>query len=245
MKSILSTLNRVWTDILAGRNLEAYIVTILGIALILLGIFGDVAANVQLTVIIAALTLLVFKTTTPSSQKVDLDSVLHDRDNFGPFRDVVRGSRKVWIYGPSSTNALREDLEREVLSKNGEVRVILQDPSSPAIEYLCDQLDTRDPRADLKRDLESSLKLLGYIASSYPTGKLEYRLLPYSPGFSMVIVDPDSSSGRVIVEFLGFRYQHIKQRMHIEISRNQSQHWFDHWVEQYQRLWDAARPPKS
>ncbi len=242
MNRITTTLNRIWTDILAGRHLESYVVTAVGMALIVLDVVGEVDAGLKLTVMIAALILLVFKTTTPDHTRVDIDSVLHDRNDFGPFRETVQGRRRVWIYGPSSVNALREDIEREVLDKGGEVRIIVQDPDSAALEFLRDQLETRDPRANLSGDLESSLRLLRHILASVPEGRLSCRLLAYSPGYSMVIVDPDSSDGLMIVEFLGFRYEHVKQRMHLMIRRSESPRWFEHWLAQYQRMWNAARP---
>lgn len=242
MNRLSAALKRIWSDILAGRNLEAYVVTIIGVALVVLGILGNTNIELSLTVIIAALALLVFKTTTPEKAIVDVDSVLQDRNDFGPFRDTVHGRRRVWIYGPSSVNALREDIEREVLDKGGEVRIMLQDPDSTAIDYLRDQLDTRDPRANLRGDLESSLRLLRHLLVATPGGKLQCRLLPYSPGFSMVIVDPDSRDGQIVLEFLGFRYEHVKQRMHVIIRREESPRWFDHWLAQYQRMWDAAHP---
>lgn len=243
MLALWKTLKRVGADIAAGRHLESYAVTGVGLVLVVLDLIGQVDMEVSLTVTVAALSLLVFKTTTPPQQAVDLDSVLLDRDDFGPFREVVRGRRQVWIYGPSAINALREDIEHEVLSQGGEVRVILQDPDSPAVDFLIDQLDTNDPRANLRRDLEASIRLLSHIADAAGPGRLEFRLLSYSPGFSMVVADPSSRDGLVIVEFLGFRYEHISQRMHIEIRKSESQHWFDHWVGQFQRMWDAALPP--
>ena len=49
---------------------------------------GTVNVELSLTVIIAALALLVFKTTTPDKLSLDIDAVLQDRDDFGPFRDA-------------------------------------------------------------------------------------------------------------------------------------------------------------
>ena len=242
MNRISTALKRIWRDILAGRNLEAYVVTAIGIGLVALGILGTVNIELSLTVIIAALALLVFKTTTPDKLSLDIDAVLQDRDDFGPLRETVRGRRQVWIYGPSSVNALKEEIEREVLDKGGEVRILLQDPASPAIDFLRDQLDTHDPRANLKTDLDGSLRLLHHFLTTKPNSKLQCRLLPYSPGFSMVIVDPDSRDGQIIVEFLGFRYQHVRERMHITLRRAETPRWFDHWLAQYQRMWDAGTP---
>jgi len=35
-------------------------------------------------------------------------------------------------------------------------------------------------------------------------GKADYKMLPYNPGFSMLIVNPTDGSGYLTVEFLAF-----------------------------------------
>ena len=75
----------------------------------------------------------------------------------------------------------------------------------------------------------------------FHNGTVEYGYLPYSPGFSLVIVNPSGRNGRLVVEFYGYANDLITDRMHLEISRNQSQYWFEYWEEQFKVMWDAAR----
>jgi hypothetical protein len=99
-----------------------------------------------------------------------------------------------------------------------------------------------DPNNNLDHDITGSLFTLQRMAG---WGKLEYRLAPYNPGFSLLIVDPDGKDGRLTVEFFGFHNQLIDERMHILIERRTSQYWFEYWEKQYEIMWDASHPPGS
>lgn len=241
MRGITSTLRRIVDDILAFRNVEAYVIAAVAVVLAILGVVDDaVPDNWKMAAILAALALLVFQTTRPDNEAPDLDAVLLSRQTMGAFPDRIRGARTLWIYGPSAVNILRDMpyIKREILEKNGKVRIIIQDPNSQTgMDILHDQMDKT---TDLGNSIRMSLDILKN-ASSW--GGIEYRLLPYSPGFSMVAVDPDKRNGQLLVEFIGFRNDLITDRMHIEITREQSQHWFDHWVKQYEAMWEAAHLP--
>ena len=69
------------------------------------------------------------------------------------------------------------------------------------------------------------------------------RLLATNPGFSLVVLDPGGVGGRLIVEFHGFQDDSIGDRMHVEIQRSQSLHWFEYWVGRFEAIWSAAREP--
>jgi hypothetical protein len=235
--------SRIWTDIASGRHIEVYVVSAVAVAVGVLSVIGDIVPiNIQLAAILAALAVLVFKSSVPASAVVDLDAVLHDRQSYGPFRDFIRNGSVLWIYGPSAVNVLSDtaDLEREVLAKGGEVRVLLQDPAETAsLAILHRQLDTMNYL--LEDDINRSISILERLkAQGRP---VDYRFLPYSPGFSLVIVDPDGRDGRAIVEFYGFSNELITDRMHLEIRREQSHHWLEYWAKQYEEMWNAAREP--
>jgi len=242
MHSLRNTLKRIGSDILAFRNIETYVVVVLAIGLAVAGVINDaLPINWLLGVLLAGVSLLVFKSTEPPEEKVDLDSVLQTRQSYGPFREFIQGGRTLWIYGPSAVNVLSQspDIQREILGKGGEMRVILQDPQAQAtMEMLHRQLD--EMHRLLEMDIERSRQILSGLAGQY---KVEYKLLNDCPGFSLVIVDPDRREGRIVVEFFGFNSDLISDRMHITITRQQSNYWFDYWVRQYQKMWDAAGTP--
>jgi hypothetical protein len=144
----------------------------------------------------------------------------------------------LWIYGPSNVNVLREsaDIKREILDKGGQVRVVIQDPANePNMAILRQQLD---PNNDLDHDIKGSLFTLNKMLK---WGDVQYRLAPYSPGFSLTVIDPDGRDGRLVVEFFGFHNEFIRDRMHIVIERRQSQFWFEYWAQQFEIMWETAR----
>ncbi|HUN05001.1 MAG TPA: hypothetical protein PLQ56_00310 [Aggregatilineales bacterium] len=237
---IIRRLQRIGKDILAGRNIDAYVVGAIAIVLAILGVLDDIIPlNVKLSAILAALALLVLNTTRPETRSADLDEVLQDRRGFGRFQDLIKGRRALWIYGPSAVNILRDRplIREDILDRGGEVRVLVQDPNAAAgldqLHHILDQTD------DLENSLRMSIDNLGRMKDW--GGKFEYRLLAYSPGFSIVVVDPEGREGKVIVEFFGYQNDLITERMHIEISRQESQHWFEYWVKQYEKMWAAGK----
>ncbi|NDJ63215.1 MAG: hypothetical protein GYB67_18995 [Chloroflexi bacterium] len=239
MMRIVRTFARIFREIVKGQNVEAYVVALIGVALIAVDVIEVVDPSLQRTVIIAALVILIFRITLPPDERADLDEVLQDRQSYGPFREFLLSGRDVWIYGPSAANVLRESgyIRREILEKGGAVRVLVQDPGErEGLALLRRQLDTTH---DLERDIGTSLITLRQMLT---WGSMAYRLLPYGPGFSLVIVDPKGRDGRLVVEFFGFQNEVIDERMHIEITRRESQHWFDYWVGQYELMWNTATP---
>lgn len=245
MQGLLRFLRRIGSDVVEGKNIEAYVVSFLAVVLAIIGVVDDVVPDsVKFAAILAGIALLLFKTTEPEETIPDMDSVLRDRQSYGPLRDFLSGAQEVWFYGPSLINILRQegDIKREVLDKGGSVRVLLQDPQSDlGMNVLYQQLDKIH---DLKDDIRSSLRVLENM-QAWQGGSLEYGFVPYSPGFSLTIVDPDGKNGRLIIEFYGYQNELITERMHIEITRQQSQYWFEYWDKQYKLMWESRRKPNT
>lgn len=238
---IVRTLRRIFVDILAGKNIEAYVIAVVAVSLAIIGVLDNaVPDDWKLAAILAALALLVFNTTRPDKQAADLDAVLLDRQSFGAFQEVIKGKRVLWIYGPSAINVLRDGphIKREILDRGGEVRILIQDIDAAAgMQILGQQIDKTV-------DLVNSVRMSGDILKTMKGwGNIDLRVLSYSPGFSLVVVDPDARDGKAIVEFFGYRNELITERMHIEITRQQSQHWFEYWARQFQTMWDDGYLP--
>ncbi len=47
------------------------------------------------------------------------------------------------------------------------------------------------------------------------------------------------------VEFHGFHNQVTNTWMHIELTRAESEQWYGYWIEQFERIWQAARPSRE
>lgn len=242
IQSLFKLFRRITDDIANGKNIESYVLTLAAFGIALFSVIEDaLPIEAQLAVILAGVGLLVFKTTSQDVEKdIDLDAVLMDRQSYGPLREFIRGGRDLWVYGPSSVNVLvnSSDLEREILEHGGTIRVALQDPEQKAsMEILHHQLDHMSYL--LESDIQRSIKVLEDMQGAKKS--VDFRLVPYSPGYSLLIVDPRGRDGRLVVEFYGYSNQRITERMHMVIQRNQSQYWFDYWVKQYELMWEKSR----
>ncbi len=163
----------------------------------------------------------------------------------------LRNAREVWVFAPSGVNLLSahncEILRIGPLSRaGGVVKVVVLDPAQAvAVQLATRQLDDSldYPVQDFTESLQTIMGLLRAMAAWQVNGSFEYRLLDYNPGFSLVAIDPSSRSGRIIVEFHGFHNEATSSRMHIEISRGQSDHWYSYWIDQFDRIWEATSLP--
>ena len=214
----MKTLRRIWNDILQRRNLEAYGATLVAFVVVIFSLIQDaVPLNLQIAALLAGVGLLVFKTTEPREETpVELEDILKDRQHYGKLRDFIHNANTVWVYGASAVNVMRnvDDIKREILDRGGTVRVLMQDPlEEDSVRILYRQLDQMH---DLRRDIEGTLSIIDRIKSKEIRGTVEHRFVPYSPGFSLLVVDPDSKNGRLVVEFYGYKNELITERMHIE-----------------------------
>jgi hypothetical protein len=252
MDSIRRTLMRIKADILALRNLDAYIVAALAIVLAILGIVEvGVSTDAKLAVILAALGLLVFNLTVPAQKQLDLDEVLQNRSAYTPFPERIKGARTLWIYAASAVNILSDEnlqaIREEILNRpDGQLRVIIQDPAeTESMRLLIKQLDESVdyPVQHMNSAVQDTQARFERIQKWKCPGKFEFGFLSYNPGFSLVVIDPTENQGAVIPEFYGFHNEHTGSRMHIEITRKLSQQWYDYWVSQFDYMWDEARKP--
>jgi hypothetical protein len=249
----MQRLRRIARDLRHRRHIEVYVVVVASIALAVLSLFGDLVSDeVRWAVVLAALGLLTYQITLPD-RPTDLDHVLHDR---AAFDDVTlssrwRGAREVWIFGPSVAYLLTAEaashLRSHVLARqDGVVRVLVLDPEEQAaVELAGRQLDqaTAFPIIDLAKALAATIGRLEMMARWDTQGAFEHRFAPFNPGFSVLAIDPYGKAGSLIVEFHGLHNEANASRMHIELTRAKSEHWFGYWRDQFEQLWDIARCP--
>ena len=243
---------RLFTDFKARHNYEIYLVAAFAFLFALLSLFGDIVSDDQRTaIILAALGLLVFHLSVPDHAASSLDTLLNDRASFAPFHERIKGARKLWIYAPAAANILRAEsataIQKDILAyPDGEFRAIIQNPDeTAAVNILVKQLDdSLDYQLQhLPSEIARTLDQFQLMKRWQTPGTFDYRLLDYGPGFSLVAIDPHKSSGVVIVEIHGFHNQSTDARMHIEITKAESERWFTYWTSQFEHMWQAAHPP--
>jgi hypothetical protein len=245
---------RIGRDLKHRRFIDAYTIAFVAFVLAVLSLVNDIVPDqIRWAALLAGVGVLVLRITIPESAASIMDDLLQDRFAFdaNPIADRLRNAKEVWVFAPSGVNLLSahncEILRIGPLSRDGGVvRVVVLDPAQPtALQLATRQLDDAldYPVQDFTASLQTTIRLLRAVADWRVNGSFEYRLLDYNPGFSLVAIDPSSRNGRVIIEFHGFHNEATSSRMHIEISRRQSDHWYSYWIDQFDRIWEAMSHP--
>jgi hypothetical protein len=247
-------LRRVGHDLRNRRQLEAYAVATVAVVLAVLSIIESaVPENVKWAALLIGVGLLVYRLTLPEGGgRGRAEDVLLDRSAFDaePLAERVRSAREVWVFAPSAVNLLSprncEVLRRAVLSRpDGVLRVVVLDPAAEdGVRFAMRQLDDslEYPVQQLRPSLEATVRQLALMRAWPVPGTVDYRLLDYNPGFSLVAIDPGRRDGVVIVEVHGFHNDATHSRMHFELRRADSDRWYDYWLDQFGHIWSAARP---
>jgi hypothetical protein len=244
---------RIAKDLRNREYIDAYSVAFVAFGLAILSLVPDLVPDtLKWAAVLGGVGLLVLRITIPDTSAGSADELLNDRFAFDktPFADRVDGASEVWIFAPTGINILSghncELLRNKVLAKpEGMLRVVILDPSNDqavqlAVHQLDDSLDY--PAQDFRDSLAATERQLRAMRGWKVRGNYDFKLLDYNPGFSLVAINPTSRNGRVIVEFHGFHNEATSSRMHIELTRQQSERWYDYWTEQFQRIWETAVP---
>ena len=248
----MGALRRIGGNIRRRQFIEAYAVVAVSAVVAVLSLVGDlVGDDLRWAVVLGALGLMTYQITLPE-RAADVDDVLHSRAAFDDTTLIsrLRSATEVWLYGPSLVNLLTADtaghLRQTVLARpDGRVRAMVLDPDQPdAVELASRQLDhsTDYPTVDLGTALPGTVHRLRNMADWSVAGTFEHRFAPFNPGFSVVAIDPRRKGGVVIVEFHGLHNDSDSGRMHVELTRAGSERWYEYWCDQFDDLWNRARP---
>jgi hypothetical protein len=247
---VRATLRRIGRDLRHRNNIEAYVVSLVSVLFALLSVVGDLLSDRLLwAVVLAGLGLLVYRITVPDTAVPSADALLRDRAAFTerPFSARARDAGEICLFAPSGIHFLTAEIDalRTVLARpEGLVRVVVLDPDAEAaVDIAGVQLDdaTVFGGPTLRPALGSALQQLERMERWKLRGRLEYRLIGYNPGVSLLLIDPADRRGSVLVEVHGVYNEATTSRMHLTLDRAQSERWFAYWVDQFEHIWQAAR----
>ncbi|MEV0587504.1 hypothetical protein [Nonomuraea sp. NPDC050310] len=233
------------------RNLEAYALAAAAFVCAVVTAVDDVLSeNLRWAVVLGGIALLVYRLTLPP-ERLDRDAVRPaDRLSFEgePLSQLFGKAKDVRIYAPTGVNLLSAQncqmLWNGLLAKRGgSLQVIVLDPEAAEGLRLAEaQLDGSEEH-QVQGLREGLAGTLGRLERMRDPDRVAYRLLGFNPGFSLVLIDPRTRHGRVIVEFHGVRNESIVARMHLELTKEAHPRWFAYWFRQFERLWELARTP--
>lgn len=249
-------LGRIKEDLRHRRNIEAHVATAIAIIFAALSTIGDIVPeSLRWAALFAGMAVLIFRIALPSRPGAPIESMIGDRSGFAELRltDRFATAKDIWIFGPSAVNLLSSgncDLLRSgpLARPDGTVRVVLLDPQeTEAVALAARQLDESldFPVHDLPTAIAQSAKQLSLMEAWKTVGSLSHRFVGYSPGFSILIVDPSLPDATALVEIHGFHNESTATRMHVTFRKDETPHWYEYWRAQFEHLWSSARLPAA
>jgi hypothetical protein len=251
-----------WFSYAFGHNLEIYLTAALSLMLGLLGIFDLVDTRIVAAATLGTLALLAISTLGSRHQIDELrtsvrsltatvgDTIRADvaADRFlavkaPPLDDELRAADDIGLVGVTLSRTVRElagTIERR-LRAGATLRVVVIDPDSAApLDAVARTLGITSP--DLYRPrITSTIEILDHLATrSGGSGRIEVRLLPFVPAFGMYLIDPRETDGRVYVEL--YQHRSLEPNPCFSLRSERDRHWYTFFVNQFDILWDSARP---
>jgi len=163
-----------------------------------------------------------------------------------PFDELISNARKIYLLGNSFVRLLRT-YEANLIKRidaGAEVRIIFLDPRGEACKLLAAS-SGRDVRQAIMGSINIAFDLRQHSLDS-KRGKVEIRLIDWTPSCGMYLIDPDAANGyiRVTVYPPDVRSP-LSNRVHFILSRDADKRWYEQYYSQYRSLWDQATPIHS
>jgi len=157
--------------------------------------------------------------------------------------DDLRTAEDIRLVGVTLSRTVRDlvgPLDRR-LRAGASLRVVIIDPDSSApVEAVARTLGVTSPEFYRPR-VASTLDILAALASLPGTaGCIEVRLLPFVPTFGMYLIDPTTPDGRVYVEL--YQHRSLEPNPCFGLRGERDGRWYGFFVNQFDTLWDCARP---
>lgn len=121
-------------------------------------------------------------------------------------------------------------------------RVILADPNGTGIETAAARspiFSSKDFQVKIETTVKTLQELNQEAITSGSSGKVEVRKLKFAIPFGMKAFDTKGETGRIFIEV--FPYQTAPEPF-LEFVRGRDSEWYDFYVEQFRRIWDASAP---
>ena len=240
---MINIFKRMAQDIRDGNFLEHYITLLFILVIFFLDIFGFASPDILAEITLAVLALVVFGSLNTRESVKKLADKFEQTSNADNFFWAEKTSVEPWLQqakqigfvGASLSRTLRDysSVLENRLREGAAVRVVLMDPASGAPDQAVLRSKGINNRQFYIDSLRPSLERVGALAQR--SQAVELGLLPYKPAFGMMVIDPNESSGVIIVEM----YPHHADSFAptFELRPNRDPVWYSFFREQYEALW--------
>jgi len=238
----------IFDDIKKGENLDIYITLIVAIVIAVMNLLGNTPKSVLDSLILAVLALLVSSALGVRHRLENLKQQIFQttkgidfkdrrQQHEVPFDKRFADAKNIDLHGYSLNSLVASYLGflNEKAATGCKMRIILLDPESTTpqiVSYLT------EAGSLLTNDIQRSVEGLKNLLS---TRNVEIRFTTTPTPFGLAIKDSKKANGSVDVDLYAYRVSAL-DRPKIIISKEIDKHWYEFFVQQFEKLWEDARP---
>jgi hypothetical protein len=237
----MAWLRATWRDF--TDNLDNYLTITVAILLAVLSCFDIAEEKVVFSAILAVLALVSYSLLKDRRQNIRY-RLFKKRFDVEEELALVKQGRKVILMGPGFTVLIPRLVDHFAggLPPNVEMKVLVTDPDGNAIKLAA--FRAHKPVGELRDVYVYAFSRLWDISEKSTGGKLEIRVLDYLAPYAMIGIDPNSRTGALQMRLTAWHAPRTEDRPLIELSRSQDGEWFEHFIGDFEKMWEEATPWK-
>lgn len=244
---------RLWTQVIS--NLDSSLAIVISIFAAFYGLYNN--DSLLLSVISGTLGLVAYgmikdrntrdellKQVQQLKEPSSVGAVLLARDRYVSFNELTVSAQRIYLVGPTLVTLFNQYSayfrDTKLRAHGAKIQAVILNPKSAAIESAANCID--QPLGKIKAEIENTKLSVSSILEykgGLKNGKIELRLLSTNLNFSMVLVDPETSNGKIFVEFIGY-HAGLHSVPHIELTRSKDKEWYEFFLQQYHQIYQDS-----
>lgn len=257
---MLSFFRQVATDLRQRRNLELYLLLLVGGAVLVIDVFDLVSNNnvigeqVVFNAVLAALLLIAFGMLGDRHSNADISQRL-ERIEHGPsarsffrkfsntpFQDALQSAKMVSFYAvaPGASLSTNEEEIKALLVRGGYLEVLLVDPDGAAARMDAE----RGPLGRVDDELEYVRKeievvtqtLKGFALVTKNRDQVTLKFIDHVPPAIITIIDRHEMNATAFVALSGFG-EPFTSRPSFILTKSSDGRWFEFYARTFENLW--------
>lgn len=217
-------------------------------AAIVLSLFGITRLSLSERIVISLLGLLAADALTERIAVLDrlerllstlkLGKNLRSRQEIISIQQHAAGASEICILAVSAISIAHSNVHffAAKIREGCVVRIILLNPESTHLKTF--DLLYGTPTA--ANSIAASLRVLEDLLHEKGKGSFSIHLSELFLPFSMVMVDPATDHGSMVVEFYAYR-KRVGERCHVHLTASEDQNWFRFYKDQFDSAWSDSR----
>ncbi|MCP4366616.1 MAG: hypothetical protein GY797_00665 [Deltaproteobacteria bacterium] len=245
----MNTLKQILSDIRRGENIDLFVTIAVSIVVGIIGLLGF-ATDQIFPLTLAVLALLAFtnlksryqveqlinKFDETSAATISLDEVFQETPPV--LQDRLRKAKSIFHNGITlvgTSNALL-NVFSNCLDNDGQVRLLMVDPESTALEVAVQRFSKHQDHHLLKREAEHALDNFRSLLNP-PQPNFQINLFGAVPAYSIWLIDAGTPAAEIWVGLYSFRDQ-IEPWLHLLPQKDKDM--FDFFNRQLETMWQSS-----